>query len=78
MIEMAIGFVLAMFVVYSGHVRWSIRVMIVILWFSAAMAIISSLYAIRLAGRAESLEGRRVPVRPCASSCPPRRRPPRC
>lgn len=57
MIEMAIGFVLAMFVVYSGHVRWSIRVMIVILWFSAAMAIISSLYAIRLAGRAESLEG---------------------
>lgn len=78
MIEMAIGFVLAMFVVYSGHVRWSIRVMIVILWFSAAMAIISSLYAIRLAGRAESLRGRRVPVRPCASSCPPRRRPPRC
>lgn|GEM_PF-1744916 len=57
MLEMILGFVLALFVVYSGHVNWSIRVMIVILWFSAGMAIVSSLYAIRLAGRAESLEG---------------------
>ncbi|WP_232003053.1 O-antigen ligase [Mycobacterium sp. 1245801.1] len=57
MIEMAIGFVLALFVVYGGHVKFSIRVMIVILWFSAGMAIVSSLFAIRLAGRAESLEG---------------------
>ncbi|WP_297701578.1 O-antigen ligase family protein [Mycobacterium sp.] len=57
MLEMALGFVLAMFVVYGGHVKWSIRVMIVILWFSAGMAILSSLFAIRLAGRAESLEG---------------------
>lgn len=57
MIEMAIGFVLAMFVVYGGHVKWSMRVMIVILWFSAGMALLSSMYAIRLAGRAESLEG---------------------
>ncbi|RAV14943.1 O-antigen ligase domain-containing protein [Mycobacterium colombiense] len=57
MVEMAIGFVLAMFVVYAGHVRWSMRVMIVILWFSAGMAILSSFYGVRLAGRAESLEG---------------------
>lgn len=57
MIEMAIGFVLAMFVVYGGHVKFSMRVMIVILWFSAGMALLSSMYAIRLAGRAESLEG---------------------
>ncbi|WP_240629796.1 O-antigen ligase family protein [Mycobacterium colombiense] len=57
MIEMAIGFVLALFVVYGGHVKFSIRVIIVILWFSAGMAIVSSLFAIRLAGRAESLEG---------------------
>ncbi|WP_406817768.1 O-antigen ligase family protein [Mycobacterium sp. M23085] len=57
MIEMTIGFVLALFVVYSGYVKFSIRVMIAILWFSAGMAIVSSLFAIRLAGRAESLEG---------------------
>lgn len=57
MLEMVIGFVLALFVVYGGHVKSSIRVMIVILWFSAGMAIVSSLYSIRLAGRAESLEG---------------------
>lgn len=57
MLEMAIGFVLALFVVYGGHIKFSIRVMIVILWFSAGMAIVSSLFAIRLAGRAESLEG---------------------
>lgn len=57
MIEMAIGFVLAMFVVYGGHLKFSMRVMIVILWFSAGMALLSSMYAIRLAGRAESLEG---------------------
>lgn len=57
MIEMAIGFVLALLVVYGGHVKFSIRVMIAILWFSAGMAIVSSLFAIRLAGRSESLEG---------------------
>ncbi|BCZ23088.1 O-antigen ligase family protein [Mycobacterium senriense] len=57
MIEMAIGFMLALLVVYAGHVKFSIRVMIVILWFSAGMAIVSSLSAIRLAGRSESLEG---------------------
>lgn len=57
MFEMVIGYMLALVVVYAGHVKSSIRVMIVILWFSAGMAIVSSLYAIRLAGRAESLEG---------------------
>jgi hypothetical protein len=36
---------------------WAVRLMTAILWFSAGMAVISSLHAIRLAGRAESLEG---------------------
>lgn len=78
LLEMVMGFLLALFVVYGGYVKWAIRVMIVTLWFSAFMAIVSSLHAIRLAGRAESLEGRRVRARLCASSCPSRRRPPRC
>ncbi|WP_156686585.1 O-antigen ligase family protein [Mycobacterium sp. Marseille-P9652] len=54
--EMIVGFVLALLLVYGGYVRWIIRVMVPILWFSAGMAIVSSLHAIRLAGRAESLE----------------------
>lgn len=57
LLEMVIGFLLALFVVYGGYVKWCVRVMIVTLWFSAFMAIVSSLHAIRLAGRAESLEG---------------------
>lgn len=55
--EMVIGFTLALFVVYGGYMRWFVGVTAVILWFSAGMAIVSSLHAIRLAGRAESLEG---------------------
>jgi O-antigen ligase len=57
LLEMVGGFVLALLIVYGGYVKWSIRVMVVILWFSAGMAIVSSLHAIRLAGREESLEG---------------------
>jgi O-antigen ligase len=56
MLEMVIGFVLAMLIVYGNHVTWSVRVMVVTLWVSAGMAIASSLHFIRLAGRAESLE----------------------
>lgn len=57
LLEMVIGFLLALFVVYGDYLKWSVRVMVVTLWFSAFMAIVSSLHAIRLAGRAESLEG---------------------
>src|SRR5207302_773786 len=57
LLEMVVGFVLALLIVYGGYLKWTIRVLIVILWFSAGMAIVSSLHAIRLAGRAESLEG---------------------
>jgi O-antigen ligase len=56
MLEVVIGFVLALLIVYGNHVRWSMQAAVVILWFSAGMAIASSLHAIRLAGRAESLE----------------------
>ncbi len=56
LLEMVVGFVLGMLVVYGDYVKWCIRVMVVILWFSAFMAIVSSLHAIRLAGRAENLE----------------------
>lgn len=57
LIEMVIGFVLAMLIVYGGYLKFCLRVMVVTLWFSAGMAIVSSLHAIGLAGRAESLEG---------------------
>lgn len=57
LIEMAVGFLLGLVIVYGNHIQWTIRVTIVILWFSAGMAIVSSLHAIRLAGRAESLTG---------------------
>lgn len=56
LLEMVAGFVLGMLVVWGHYAEWLMRVMIVILWFSAGMAIVSSLHAIRLAGRAESLE----------------------
>jgi O-antigen ligase len=57
MLEMVVGFVMALFIVYGGYLAWTIRVTVVILWFSAGLAIVSSLHAIRLAGRAESLAG---------------------
>jgi O-antigen ligase len=57
LIEMVVGFVLALLIVYGDYLKFCMRVMIATLWFSAGMAIISSLHAIRLAGRAESLEG---------------------
>ncbi|MEE6137249.1 O-antigen ligase family protein [Mycobacterium sp. 050128] len=56
LLEMVAGFVLGMLVVWGRHAEWLVRVVIVILWFSAGMAIVSSLHAVRLAGRAESLE----------------------
>jgi hypothetical protein len=57
MFEIVVGFLLALLVVYGGYISWCMRVAVVILWFSAAMAIMSSLREIRLAGRAESVEG---------------------
>jgi len=55
--EMVAGFILALLIVKGGYFKSSVRVMVVILWFSAGMAIVSSGHAIRLAGRAESVQG---------------------
>lgn len=56
-LEMVLGVVLGMLIVYGNHVRSSMRALIVVLWFSAGMAILSSVTGFRLAGRSESLEG---------------------
>lgn len=56
MLEIVVGFVLGLFVVYGDYVKFTMHVTAGILWFSAGMALISSFHAIRLAGRAESLQ----------------------
>ncbi len=55
--EMAIGFVFGLLVVYGNHVKSAMWALIAVLWFSAGMAIASSIGILQLAGRAESLEG---------------------
>jgi O-antigen ligase len=55
-LEVVIGFVLGLFIVYGNHLRSSTWVMVVVLWFSAGMAIAGSLGLVQLAGRGESLE----------------------
>ncbi|WP_208622461.1 O-antigen ligase family protein [Mycobacterium gastri] len=57
LLEMVAGFILALLIVKGNYVTGSIRAMAVILWFSAAMAIVGSFHAIRLAGRAETVQG---------------------
>ncbi len=57
LLEMVAGFILALLIVHGDHIKGSIRVIVVILWFSAGMAIVSSLHAVRLVGREESLQG---------------------
>jgi O-antigen ligase len=52
---MVAGFVLAILVVRAGYLRQSIRVMVVVLWFSAIMLVASSLTGLRLAGRNQTL-----------------------
>ncbi|MCV7099987.1 O-antigen ligase family protein [Mycobacterium palustre] len=56
LLEMVGGFVLAMLIVYGGHLRLSRYAIVVTLWFSAGMAIASSSGGLRLAGRLESLQ----------------------
>ncbi|BCI85920.1 hypothetical protein NIIDMKKI_11260 [Mycobacterium kansasii] len=57
LLEMVAGFILALLIVKGNYVKGSIHAMVVILWFSAAMAIVGSFHAVRLAGRAETLQG---------------------
>ncbi|OOK78345.1 O-antigen polymerase family domain protein [Mycobacterium kansasii] len=77
LLEMVAGFILALLIVKGNYVKGSIHAMVVILWFSAAMAIVGSFHAVRLAGRAETLQAP-APARPSGSSCRPRHRPPPC
>lgn len=55
LLEMIAGYLLALLIVRGDYVKNSMRTMVVILWFSAGMAVVSSLHAIELFGRAESL-----------------------
>ncbi|RFZ66994.1 O-Antigen ligase [Mycobacterium marinum] len=55
LLEIAGGFILALLIVYGDHLKLSICTMVAILWFSAGMAVVGSVHAVRLAGRAESL-----------------------
>ena len=55
--DVVAGFVLGMLIVRTDYVKSSMRVMAVVLWFSGGMILVSSLTGLRLAGRAESLEG---------------------
>ena len=57
LLEMVAGFILALLIVKGDYIKASIRTLVVILWFSAGMAIVSSAHVVRLAGRAESLQG---------------------
>ncbi|OBA68750.1 polymerase [Mycobacterium sp. 1554424.7] len=56
LLEMVIGLVLAMVIVYGNYVKLVIHTMVVTLWFSAGMAVASSSGGLRLAGRLESLQ----------------------
>ncbi|OBG32744.1 O-antigen ligase family protein [Mycobacterium sp. E3198] len=56
LLEMVGGFILALVIVYGDYVKLSIHAMVITLWFSAAMAVLSSSGGLRLAGRLESLQ----------------------
>lgn len=57
LLEMVAGFVLALLIVYGDYVKGVMQAIAVTLWISAGLAILCSLHVIRLAGRAESLDG---------------------
>ncbi len=56
LLELVVGFVLALVVVYGNYIMLTIHAMAVTLWFSAGMAILGSSGGVRLAGRTESLQ----------------------
>ncbi|WP_158022635.1 O-antigen ligase family protein [Mycolicibacterium gilvum] len=55
LLVMTAGYVLAFLIVRAGLVMQAVRVMAIVLWFSATMILLSSLTGIILAGRNESL-----------------------
>jgi len=56
LLEMVAGFVLAMVIVYGSYIKLAVNAIAVTMWFSAGMAVLSSLGAIHVAGRLESLQ----------------------
>jgi O-antigen ligase len=56
LVELVAGFVLALLIVRTHHVRECIVVIAAVLWFSAAMILASSLTGLQLIGRAVSLQ----------------------
>jgi hypothetical protein len=56
LIEMVLGFMLALLIVQVDYVKESMYAMAVTLWFSAGMIVASSFGAVGLVGRAESLQ----------------------
>jgi O-antigen ligase len=56
LLEMVTGFVLALLIVTGDHIKGVIAAIAAMLWFSAGMAVVSSLHGIRLAGREETVE----------------------
>lgn len=55
--EMVAGFVLALLIVYGGYIKGVTQAIAATLWISAGLALLCSLHIVRLAGRAESLDG---------------------
>lgn len=56
LLEMVAGYILAVLIVRADYLKGTMRALAVTLWFSAGMIIASSMHAIRLAGRAESMQ----------------------
>lgn len=55
--EMIAGFLLAQLIVAGGYIAGATRAIVVTLWFSAAMAVMSSAGGLRLTGRLERIDG---------------------
>ncbi|HEV7581487.1 MAG TPA: O-antigen ligase family protein [Mycobacterium sp.] len=53
--EMVAGYMLALLIVYGDYIKGATQTLILTLWFSAAMAIVSSSLGMRLTGRFESI-----------------------
>jgi hypothetical protein len=56
LLEMVIGFVLALLIVTGDYIRGVMGAIAAMLWFSAGMAVMSSVAGVRLAGREETVE----------------------
>ncbi|OBJ02934.1 polymerase [Mycobacterium alsense] len=57
LLEMVAGFILALLIVYGDYMKGVVQAIAVTLWVSAGLSVLCSLHVLRLAGRAESLDG---------------------